>query len=243
MFYDRDPRFTLISDKWRVRNYVGNKAGNNYLIPLLWHGSNPDDIPFNTLENQFVIKVNHGCGYNIIVQDKTKLDITETKKQLKYWLDENFCQDKYFGITWAYKNITPHIMIESFIGINGQVPIDYKFFCYNGRAEFVQTSFDRFGDASEKFLDRNFMPLDVWNGLKLFKGDIVKPDNYDAMLLLADKLSHDFNFMRVDLYSSNDRIYFGELTCYPAGGLAPFIPKKYDYIFGEKWQIKAYHRM
>lgn len=238
MFNNRDPLMTLISDKLRVRDYVAQNIGGEYLIPLLWHGDNAEDIPFDELPNKFVIKANHGCGYNIIVQDKTQLDKAKTKKQLSRWLKENFGLDQFLGTAWAYKNIKPAIMIEEFIGLNGKVPLDYKFFCYSGRAEFVQVSLDRFGDASERLLDRNFSPLDVWNGLKLYTRDMAKPKNYDKMLGLADTLSKDFDFIRVDLYSVGNKIFFGELTCYPAGGIARFEPKEYDFIFGEKWLLK-----
>lgn len=238
MLYCRNPKLTLISDKLRVRDYIAQKVSRDYLIPLLWQGDNPEDIPFDKLPQKFVIKTNHGCGYNIIVQDKVKLDTEKCKHQLYAWLSENFCQDKYLGIAWAYKNIKPKILIEKFIEDNGQVPLDYKYFCFAGRAEFIQVSFGRYGDASERILDRNFISVDVWNGLKLYQGDITRPHNYDEMLHLADSLSQEFDFIRVDLYSIGSRIYFGELTCYPAGGLAPFIPKEYDYIFGEKWVIK-----
>jgi hypothetical protein len=233
----RNPR-TFSEKIWNRMFYVAKKTESKYLIPLLWSGGNAEDIPFDGLPEKFVIKANHGCGYNIIVQNKTQLDKAKTKKQLSTWLEENFCLDKFLGTAWAYKNIKPVIMIEQFLNDNGQVPKDYKFFCYAGRAEFVQLSFDRFGDASERLLDRNFRPLDAWNGLKLYEGDIIKPNNYNEMLDLADSLALGFDFIRIDLYSVGSQIYVGELTCYPAGGIARFVPQKYDYIFGEKWKIE-----
>ena len=235
MLYNRDPLLTRISDKLTVRGFVSDKIGSHYLIPNLWQGDKPEDIPFDDLPEKFVIKTNHGCGYNIIVQDKMKLDKEKTRQELRAWLRQNFCQDRHFGLSWAYKNIKPYIIVEAFIGQNGKPPIDYKFFCYRGRAEFVQVSYDRFGDPSERLLDRDFRPLDVWNGLKLYQGEIIKPGNYDKMLCVADKLSQNFDFIRTDLYSTCNQIYFGELTCYPAGGNAPFSPMEYDSIFGKKW--------
>lgn len=237
MLYNRDPLLTLVSDKLRVRDYVSEKIGTDYLVPLLWHGEYPDGIPFTKLPDKYVIKTNHGCGYNVIVPDKMIIDIERTKKRLRQWLSENFCQDNFLGLSWAYKNIKPNIIVESFIGENGQVPLDYKFFCYGGRAEFVLMTFDRFGSLTEKHFTRNFQPLDLWNGAPQQLGKIDKPSNYNDMLRVADSLSKDFDFIRVDLYSVGDRIYFGELTCYPAGGLAEFIPREYDFIFGEKWHL------
>jgi hypothetical protein len=237
MLYNRDERFTIISDKLRVRDYVKNKVGSNYLIPLLWNGDKPEDIPFETLPNKFVIKCNHGCGYNIIVQDKTQVDIYKIKKQIKKWLNENFCYDKFLGIEWSYANIKPTILIEEFIGTNNQIPKDYKLFCYSDHAEYILITFDRFQSTKEKHFSRDFTPLDVWNGAPQFSGDIVCPSNYEEMLRVADTLSTGFDFIRVDLYSVCDKIYFGELTCNPSGGFDPFIPKEYDYIFGKKWKV------
>lgn len=236
MLFDRDPQWTMLSDKLLVRDYVAGKVGNQYLIPLLWKGDRPEDIPFDELPSKFVIKTNHGCGYNIIVKDKTQIDKAMTIRKLKKWLGKNYCQDKYLGNGWAYKHIRPTVLVESFLEKNGGVPEDYKFFCFSGQAEFLQVSFDRFGDASETILDRSFNPLDLYNGVKLYPGTVKRPDNYEEMLRLADSLALGFDFIRVDIYSVGGRLCFGEFTCYPAGGRAKFIPRKYDFLFGEKWK-------
>jgi hypothetical protein len=235
MLFNRDPIWTMVSDKMRVREYVVSKVCSEYLIPVLWSGDNPNEIPFSKLPLSFVIKANHGCKYNIIVKDKTQLDVAGTKFKLKKWLETNYCQSSLVGAEWAYKNIDPVLMVEAFLDCNGTPPLDYKFFCYSGRAEFLQVSFDRFGDASERFLDKDFCAIDLWNGLKLFQGKIDRPDNYKEMVQVAETLALDFEFIRVDLYNVNGRIFVGELTCYPAGGIARFIPQKYDFIFGDKW--------
>ena len=238
MLNERDPRWTMLSDKLHVRDYVAGKVGREYLIPLLWSGDNPEEIPFDELPLKFVIKTNHGCGYNIIVKDKTQLDRTQTRRQLKKWLGENFCHAKCLGTAWAYKNIKPKIMIEAFLNDNGKTPLDYKFFCFSGRAEFLLMTFDRYGDLSEKHFDRDFNPLDLWNGSEQYTGEIARPDNYEEMVHFAETLAQGMDFIRVDIYNVDSRIYFGELTCYPAGSLARFIPREYDYIFGKKWKWK-----
>lgn len=235
MLFDRDPKWTALSDKLRVRDYVERKVGMRYLIPLLWTGYDPEEIPFDQLPMKFVIKTNHGCGYNVIVHDKTKLDLLLTKAHLKDWLSENFCQDKYFGAEWAYKNIRPTIMVESFLDDDGRVPLDYKFFCYQGKAKFLQMNFDRFGDPYEKFFDRDFNPLDFWNGTKQYPKRVPRPDNYEELIHLAEAVSEGIDFIRVDLYDLSNRIYVGELTCYPAGATVPFVPRSYDFLFGENW--------
>lgn len=235
MLFDRNPLFTMISDKLRVRDYVSQELGSKYLIPLLWHGDNPEEIPFHALPSTFVIKANHGCGYNIIVKDKKTVNQPEIVLKLKKWLNENFCTDKWLGTEWAYKNIKRQILVESYIGDNGTVPVDYKFFCYSGRAEFIQLSFDRFGKQSERMLDIDFNTLDFYNGVNIYKGKVVKPDNYETMVKVAESLASNFDFIRVDLYDVAGKIYFGEMTCYPAGGRARFVPIKYDFVYGEKW--------
>lgn len=237
--YERNQKFTMISDKFRVRDYVIDKVGSNYLIPLLWHGDEPEDIPFDKLPQKFVIKANHGCGYNIIVQKKSQLDIPQVKKQLKKWLNENFCQDKFLGTEWAYRNIKPHIIIEAFLEENGKAPLDYKLFCFSGRMEFFKIDFDRFEGHSEVFFDKKLNRLDLFEyGLKRYQGQIDLPHNFDKIIRVAESLSAEFDFIRVDLYNVGDKIYFGELTCYPSGGTARFVPEEYDFIFGKKWKIR-----
>lgn len=238
MLNDHDPKLTMVSDKYCVRDYVAEKIGQEYLVPLLWQGNNPEDIPFHDLPLKYVIKANHGCMYNVIVSDSTEIDKQLIRLKLKKWLSENFCNKNGFGIAWAYKNIRPTIMIESFLDNDGRVPEDYKFFCFAGKAEYIQVSYDRFGDASERILTRDFKTTEIYNGQKLYTGEVIPPDNYKEMLQIADSLARGFDFIRVDLYSVRGKIYFGELTCYPAGGEAIFVPRKYDYVFGEKWNIR-----
>jgi hypothetical protein len=222
-----------------VRDYIAGKGGGDYLIPLLWNGDNPEKIPFDELPLKFVIKANHGCGYNIIVKDKTQLDREKAKRQLKKWLDSNFCNDTFLGIAWGYKNIKPHIIIESSLEENGKVPVDYKFFCFSGRMDFFKIDFARFEGHSEKFFDRELNGLDLVEvGLKRYQGKIDLPNDFEEMVRVAESLSEGFDFMRVDLYSTKNKIYFSELTPYPGGVSAKFEPDSFDYVFGEKWKWK-----
>lgn len=237
MLYDRNPLWIAISDKLLVRDYVSKRVGSAYLVPLLWSGVNPQEIPFDQLPQKFVIKANHGCGYNIIVQNKTKLDQKKTKMQLKQWLGVNYCRDIFLGVEWSYKNIKPVIIIESFIDDNGQLPADYKFLCYKEHVEFIQVDRARFTEEHTRtFFDRHFSPLPFTYGKKLYEGKVTIPNNYEEMLCVAETLAQGFNFIRVDLYSVNNKIYCGELTCNPGGGIIRFNPKKYDFLLGEKWE-------
>jgi len=240
MLFDRNPGLTVLSDKLHVRDFVANKAGNDCLVPLIWEGDNPEEIPFNKFPLKFVIKATHGCHYTVIVHDKSSLDQKAIILQLKNWLGENYCEDRFLGVEWAYKNVAPRIIVESFLHDQGKTPLDYKFFCFHGRAEFLLITFDRFGDLSEKHFDRDFIPLDLLNGAKQQLGEVRKPENYEKMVQLAENLASEYDFMRVDLYNIGGKIYFGEMTCYPAGGEARFIPREYDFKFGSKWESSIY---
>jgi len=242
MLHERDPLLTTISDKLHVRDYVAQKVGRDCLIPLIWHGDKPEDIPFDDLPSKFVIKTNHGCGYNIIVKNKAQLDQVETRLKLKKWLCENFCQDKYLGIEWGYKNIKPTIIIESFIGEDDKLPLDYKFYCISGKVEILTIHFDRFGEhKNAKAFNRDFEPYKFRSDFKQYEGQLQQPQNLEEMVGLAESLAVDFDFIRVDLYNQNNNIYFGELTPYPAGvsSFRGFDVASLDEVLGEKWKIKG----
>ena len=240
MLHERDPLFTLISDKFRVRDYVASKIGTDHLIPLLWHGEKPDDIPFDELPEQFVIKTNHGCGYNIIAKDKMRIDQNGTIIQLKKWLNENYGLDTFLGVAWGYKNIKPSIIVESFIGENGKPPVDYKFYCFDGRVEILTLHIDRFGEHKTKAFDRDFKPYDFGPTFKQYRGEILRPSTFEVMLQLAETLAVDFDFMRIDLYNAGGKIYFSELTPYPAGvtNFRGFDLTSLDHNLGKKWKRK-----
>jgi hypothetical protein len=235
--HERDSRYTLVSDKWRVREYVAKAVGDNVLVPLLWHGNRPEGIPFDELPQQFVIKANHGCAYNIIVHNKALLDRTQVRRQLNIWLTENYGQDHNLGIEWAYTNIEPHILVEQLLTEDGRIPLDFKFFCFSGRMEYFKIDFERFEDHSTRFFDRNLTPLSLVEvGLRMYAGDVRFPRNLAEMIQIAEALAKEFDFMRVDLYSIGSHTYFGELTAYPGGASDRFSRDDYDYEFGRMWR-------
>ena len=236
MLHERDPLLTLISDKLRVREYVAARVGHDYVIPLLWSGCKAEDIPFDSLPRQFVIKTNHGCGYNIIVKDKAQLDQAKVRRQVTEWLGENFGRDTYLGIAWGYSNIKRSILIESFIEENGRVPTDYKCWCFGGRVEFISLHFGRFESHTTLSVDRNFEPGGLSFALPIHGDDYERPAHYREIVRVAERLAERFDFIRVDLYSVGNRIYFGELTPYPGGVAARFEPESVDYVLGAKWK-------
>lgn len=238
MLYDRDPILTLVCDKLLVRDYVTRKIGRDFLVPLLWYGNDPEKIPFENLPDKFVIKTNNSCGENIIVHNKLKLDVKTTKQKIKKWFNRNPCSDTYLGIGWGYKNIKPMILIETFIGEKDKPPIDYKFYCFSGHVEIITLHFDRFEEQKVLAYDNTFQPLKYKSKFKQFNGAFQLPPNCDKMLALAEKLSEDFEFIRVDLYNLAGEIFFGELTPYPGGvsTLNGFDVTRYDFALGEKWK-------
>lgn len=236
MLHDRYPLLTVISDKLRVRDYVKSKTGAACLIPLLWRGEKPEDIPFDVLPSGFVIKANHGCGYNIIVRDKSKIKPDVIRSKLSTWLSTNYCQDNLLGVEWGYKNIKPSIIIESLIVEDEKVPVDYKFYCFSGRVEFLTLHFDRFVEHKTKTFDRNFEPHEFTYHFSQWSGESLRPQNFVEMIQLAESLAEGFDFIRVDLYSVENRVYFSEFTPYPGGVSTQFLPVRQDYVLGEKWK-------
>lgn len=243
LLFDRNPILTIAADKFKVRDYIEHKIGKGVLPKLLWHGEDPDSIPYDRLPNEFVVKLNHGSGMNVLVSDKRTADLEKIRQKLKLWLKQNYCyRHPSLGHEWCYRNIRPVIVIEEFLGSNRVPPDDYKFFCFHGKAEYLEIDFDRFGDHTSTIYDRNFSVIDVdINYAKypemLPRGlvDFKRPPNYDELVAVADKASEDFDFVRVDLYTVGDKIYFGELTNYPAGGALSFEPERFDRVFGAKW--------
>lgn len=235
MLHDRDPRLTMVNNKLQVRDYVSKKVGEKYLVPLLWQGEHPEEIPFAELPEKFVIKSNHGSGDIKIVTDKKTVNPLKIRRQLKKWLNTNLGRDSYLGISWGYKNIHPSIMIESFIEENGKAPIDYKFYCFSGHVEFLTLHYNRFEQHKTISLNRNFEPYDFRYDFDIWEGECQRPPHFDVMVNLAETLSEDFDFIRVDLYSVKNNLYFSELTTYPGGINTRFLPLSRDYILGEKW--------
>ena len=222
-------------DKYKVREYIKQKVGEEYLIPILGVYDTPDEIDYSKLPNQFVLKENHGSGYNIIVKDKDKLDINRTNKTLKKWLKEDYYKIKK---EYQYKNVNKKIICEKFICDRNFQLLDYKFFCFDGKPLFVKVDFDRFTEHKVNFYDMNWKLLELGErGLKKYNKKISKPNNFEQMVKIAQKLSEDFQFVRVDLYNVDGKIYFGELTFTPASGRHPFEPLNKDLEISERVKI------
>ncbi len=233
--YDHNPLYTVMADKVLSKEYVAERIGEKYIIPTLGVWKSPDEIDFATLPDRFVIKCNQNSGRGMyICKDKTKLDISLVKKGLA----KGMKQDYYLAHReWPYKDIPRRIIAEQYLE-NSEVAglTDYKIHCFNGVPRFVLVCKDRFAETglTEDFFTPQWEHMDlkrpkIPNAIV----DIPKPGKLDEMLSLAEKLSENIPFVRVDFYFVEGRIYFSELTFYPASGFAPFEPEEWDKTFGE----------
>lgn len=230
--YDRKPEYTTIVDKHEVKAYVAEKIGQEYIIPTLGVWDRVEDIDFDSLPSQFVLKCTHDSGGLVICKDKSKLNVAQAKRKLNKALKSDFY---YVGREWPYKNVKRRIIAETYMedATTGDLR-DYKFFCFDGVAKAVRVDTERgTGDVKMDFFDRekNHLPFERNHR----NADVMPemPGNFDEMVVIADKLSEGYPHLRVDLYSVNGKIYFGELTFFAANGMAPFDPEEWDTVFGE----------
>lgn len=230
-------QFSKLSDKYKVREYVKKKIGGDVLIKILWIGKKPNNIPFETLPKKFVIKINDSSGQNIIVHDKNKINKKDIIKKLNEWMKQEYWKRSR---ELNYKGIDKKIIIEEFLEDKKTIiPMDYKFFVFNGKAKYIQIDVDRFKKHTRCIYDINWNKQKFGIEYEFFEGDIKKPKNLKKMIHYAEKLADKFSFIRIDFYEVNQKVYFGEMTFYPGGGLEKFFPnhKKLNLKFGEKIKL------
>ena len=231
--YDRNPEYTRLVDKIAVKGFVEETIGPEYVIPTLKVYTAPEDVNINDLPKQFVIKTNHdGDSLGVFVcKDKNTFDFKKALSSLSKNLKRNYY---YTGREWPYKNVKPYIFVEEYKEDESGELRDYKFFCFNGivKALFVATERSK-GQVKFDYFDRDFNHLNLRQSHPTSDKPIPKPQNFELMIQLAEKLSKGIPHVRVDLYNCNGHIYFGEMTFYHYGGMIKFHPEKWDYIFGE----------
>lgn len=219
----------VLADKIAVREYVAKRVGEMYLVPLHGEWSRAEDIDFGSLPDRFVLKPNHGSGMVHLCQDKANEDCDELRRTAAKWLSTDYYR---VGREYQYRGIRRVILAEMMLsGVNGDVP-DYKFFCFHGKPRFVQVDVGRHTNHQRSFydMDWNRMPFS-W----LYPNapeEMTKPENFDEMKNLAARLSAALPFIRVDLYESNEKVYFGELTFHHGGGFEPIWPRWYGKHLG-----------
>lgn len=231
--YDRNPLYTKLVDKYKVREYISEKIGEDYLIPLLGVWDAPEEIDFDSLPNKFVLKCNHNSGLGMcICTDKSKIDIKKVKNELKSGLAQNYYLN---GREWPYKNVSRKIICEKYMtDETGKNLRDYKFYCFDGKPKIVGIYQDRNSDkeTTGDFFDMNFEWVDLKFGMPNALNKPQKPQKFQEMIKIAEILSEGMPEVRVDLYISNNKIYFGELTFFDGGGFDKIEPLEWDYKLG-----------
>lgn len=232
--YDRNPKYTMMVDKYEVKKYVQKLVGSEYIIPTLGVWDSFENIEFDSLPEQFVLKCTHDSGGLIICRDKNKLNLQETKTKIVSSLKQ-----RYFWIAreWPYKNVKPRIIAEKYMENNGDEELtDYKWFCFNGDPKFLYISHGlaNHQTATIDFYDINYkrMPFKRTDYKSSIK-DTPKPKTYDEMIKIARKLSNGIPFVRIDLYEIGEKVYFSEITFYPCAGWLPLDPPEWDLKLGE----------
>jgi len=237
--HDRNPLLPIVADKYKVRAYLrevlGKDEAEKILIPLLFVTDRPETIPFDKLPEEYIIKPNHGSGWNIIVKKNTSINKKDIIRKCNYWLNTPY---GVFGNEWAYQEIKRKIIVEKLLrDKKGKLPKDYKFHMIHGECIFVQVDFDRHTNHTRSLFDKNWKFINVCHAHP--KGPILKkPDTLEKMIALSKILSKPFDCIRVDLYTIDNKIYFGELTNYHGGGGNNFTPISIDFELGKSWKLK-----
>jgi hypothetical protein len=226
--------FSYVSDKHRVRDYVKNKIGESILTNVYYVGDNPDEIDFNNLPNQFVMKATHGSGWTIVVNNKQETNFEKLRSTCHDWLRQSYGR---ISKEYWYQEIEPQIIIEEYIeDTDRKVPLDYKMYVFDGNVEYIHVDHDRFaGEHTRRFFDTDWNALDFTLEYPLGP-KINKPTRLGEMIEIASILGEEFEFARVDLYHTSDNeIYFGEITLAPGGGTERFNPISKDFKLGSYW--------
>lgn len=238
--YNRNSIYTQMVDKFAVKNYVSDLIGEKYIIPTLGVWNNFDDIDFNSLPDKFVLKCTHDSGGVVICKNKKEFNLLEAKNKIERSLKRNFY---WYGREWPYKNVIPRIIAEKYISDGGNLDselTDYKFFCFNGKVDNVMVCLDRDSGFTKFYF---FTP--DWELLRINKRGkaapanftLPRPDCLDEMVNVAKTLSEGLPFARIDLYQSNKKVYFGEITFFPDSGLDSNVLPETDLKWGHLLKI------
>lgn len=227
--FDRNPLYHKLVDKYEVKQYVEEVIGPEYVVPCYGVWNNFDEIDFSTLPNEFVIKSTH-YGAPVVVKDKSKMNYKELKD---IFIEQSKTSGYKTNYEWVYKDLQPRILIEKYLDdrSSNNVLQDYKFWCFNGIPRIMYLTV-KDTNAYENFYDMDFKELDINHGFPRRKPEFSKPDTFDEMKELAAKLATGIPFVRVDFYSIEGKIYFGEYTFYDWAGIHPFDNYEMDLALG-----------
>ena len=229
--YERKPEYTTMVDKYAVKKYVADKIGEQYIIPILGVWDDPNEIDFNKLPDQFVLKCNHNSGLGMcICKNKSKLDIKKVKSELRKGLRQNYYLT---GREWPYKDVPRKILGEKYMEDGKSTSLtDYKVYTFNGVPKIMGIYCDR-PNTKAAYFDKDFNFLNFTWGYPCIEEKIDKPQNFDKMFYLAEILAQGTLQLRVDFYEINGKIYFGELTFFDGAGFDKIEPKDWDKKLGD----------
>ena len=230
--YDRNPEYIKMVDKYEAKKYVADIIGEEYIIPTLGVWDKFDEIDFSKLPNQFVIKCTHDSGGVVICEDKNKLNLRKTKRKIEKCLKQNFY---YRAREWPYKNVKPRIIVEKYMVDESKKELkDYKVFCFNGEPKFIEVDFDRFIDHKRNIYTTNWELMQLQIKYPMDSNvKIKKPEKLEEMIKFARILAKNIPHVRVDFYSINKNIYFGELTFYHESGFGEITPEEWNKKLGD----------
>lgn len=231
--YNRRPEYITMVDKYAVKEYVSNIIGSKYVIPALGVWNSFDDIDFDELPEQFVLKCTHNSGASVVVKDKSLMDKEKARKVLEQGLKYNYYK---FKREWPYKDCPPRIVAERYIdSLGNSSSVEYKLTCMDGQAMVITvcTGPAHSAERCNDNFSRDWKRQDWYASHPPVGGDIHRPAQMDEIIRLSEKLSEGIPQVRVDWYLDNGNIYFGEFTFFTMGGFAIFTPAEWDYKLGE----------
>ena len=233
--YDRNPEYTRMVDKFEAKKYVAERIGEEYIVPTLGVWDRFDEIDFDALPDQFVLKCTHDSGGLVICKDKKSLDLDAAREKITACLKENYYWDYR---EWPYKNVKPRIIAEPYLRDDETGELrDYKFYTFGGEVKALLIISRRdTPDAGGDYFDAEFHHLDMQWGYKHAKALPSPPKSMEEMIRLAQLLSKSTPELRVDFYEINGKPFFGEMTFFDGGGFEKIVPEKWDRIFGD-WVI------
>lgn len=228
--YKKDERLSQLVDKFEVRKYVAEKIGEEYLIPLLGVYEKPEEINWNELPEQYVLKCTHDSA-SVILHINNDFDKEKAIISLNRHLARNLF---YYSREYPYKKVIPRIICETFLSDKGNPPKDYKFFCFDGVPHLIQCDSDRFSGHHKNFYSLEWELLDLHDpDCRYHENHDERPQELDKMIKLARLMSQGFPHVRVDFYNLDGKIYFGEMTFFPWGGPIWFKPDSWNYKLGD----------
>ena len=240
--YNHQDFHTIVADKYAAREWLSDRFGSEYLVPLLFSTTDYRDVRIENIPSiPCIVKANNGCGSYFIVRDKNMVDWNEIQRECRRWLATNYY---YASQEWQYKNIKPRIIIEKLLLTKeGRIPNDYKLHFINGELEFIYCSVDREGGNYRNIYNSDWEPLEfIWIAPSKMRDsirgpEIRKPASFEKMVEIGSQIAKEFPYVRVDFYDVDGILYYGEVTLHHGGGFDVFIPQEMDTYYGNKLDL------